>query len=270
MKVNKDIDKRATAQRKLLSCSWKQANIDEMIDWIRKNYIDQEMNNIIGIDFIQWFFHKAKEENNPIYLLKAYTAETEFYTKLNQQLATSHFNESDSQFNLIGRNWILKIIFSHPYLHQYIFKGQTYRGMQISSEDLKQYKVGSHVMNKSFLSTTKTRGIAEQFAFKSESWQNSDEKKIKLSTLCTYEIKKDRSGLDIEHISEYPHEKEVLILPYSAFKVIKIQMTNAITNNGIEVEIELTECDSFVDSGNESLCLSYNRLYTIHQSGEEE
>ncbi|CAF4239919.1 unnamed protein product [Didymodactylos carnosus] len=82
----------------------------------------------------------------------------------------------------------------------------------------------SKIMNKSFLSTTKLPEVAiafgggdgpEQFLTKT-----SDNRPIEATALCTYIIRNMGTALDIETLSEATYdEEEVLVLPFSAFKV---------------------------------------------------
>jgi hypothetical protein len=44
--------------------------------------------------------------------------------------------------------------------------GTTYRGMQMTDKDIGVYDVGQMLMNKAFLSTSKLRKVAEDFAKK--------------------------------------------------------------------------------------------------------
>ncbi|UJR34704.1 hypothetical protein I4U23_027481 [Adineta vaga] len=90
------------------------------------------------------------------------------------------------------------------------FKGNIYHGMPVAQEDLKEYTVGNKIMNKVFMSTTSDRKT-----------KNGD--LVKLSTLCSFEIVNHRTGLNIETISEYRNEKEVLVGPYTAFSIIAVR-----------------------------------------------
>ncbi|CAF5120176.1 unnamed protein product, partial [Rotaria sp. Silwood1] len=56
--------------------------------------------------------------------------------------------------------------------------------------------------------------------------------------ICIYEIRNQRTALDIQDIPLF-HYQEFLILPYSAFKIIDIQVNKDKSPN---VEIKLKEC----------------------------
>ncbi|CAF2906828.1 unnamed protein product [Rotaria sp. Silwood2] len=89
--------------------------------------------------------------------------------------------------------------------------------MMITHNDFKQYKRGTRILTKTFSSTSKQKDIALGFLR-----YNSDTDDP-LSTICMYEICNERTALDIEHISLFQDEKEVLVLPYSSFKIIDIK-----------------------------------------------
>ncbi|CAF0900908.1 unnamed protein product [Didymodactylos carnosus] len=131
MKVDPKILARASTKRSDLKAAW------------------FNMKDIEGWERIEFWYQKAKEENNPIYLVQAYTAGTGYYFRLNTHLASEHFADDLKKTNTKSngyksRHWILNIVMSHPLLDDYNFKGKTYRGMQISDEGLEQYAVGSY------------------------------------------------------------------------------------------------------------------------------
>ncbi len=109
--------------------------------------------------------------------------------------------------------------------------------MMITNNDLGQYKIGKRILTKTFSSSSKQLRVALRFLRKNR------DAGARLSAICIYEIRNQRTALDIEHISVYPEEEEVLILPYSAFKIIDIQQNKDKTPR---VEIQLRECEPWV------------------------
>ncbi|CAF1636142.1 unnamed protein product [Didymodactylos carnosus] len=179
-------------------------NLAHSCQLITECYLDIELRDITGIDIIKWYFYRAAQEDNPMYIVKAYTAETEFYARLNKDLAAT--SEDILNVKLISFNnsfqkyWytngrIAGIIAEHPKLKSYTFIGKTYRGMRLTDYDLLHYITGTRVMNKSFLSTTKDKEIASKFAEKMSLMESTNKK---YPTLCRYEIINNRTALDIE------------------------------------------------------------------------
>ncbi|CAF3744403.1 unnamed protein product [Rotaria sordida] len=187
-----------------------------------------------GIGLIRSFYQKAQATNDPIQLIKAYTAETQYYKILNERLAELH--ESRESDNWWGHQDLIDIMLSHPSLDRYTYIRTTYRGMRITQHDFKLYSVGTLLMNKAFLSTSKDRAVAEVFG---DSCGIQDGK---FSAICMYEIRKPRSALDIETISESEHEREVLLNPYILFQVKRVTRKNTINKDTV-FKIELRECD---------------------------
>lgn len=237
IRVGEHIDLEAKAIRKMLKAY-------SVVDKKEKKEIQIEMidlGNYEGIDKIKRYFDQVNENNDPVYMLKAYTEETEFYRRLNRALATAHeLNQADkSQRQLLD---FLNLIFYHPRFHNYQYRGVTYRGMKMTDVDLKQYEIGAKFMTKTLLSTSKDRNIAERFAAKKQTDANGNE--IKQACIFKYQIRKAYRALAIEELSVFPHEQEVLVIPYSAFEVVNIQEMT--TDNGIITEIELRQCKSYI------------------------
>ncbi|CAF1209212.1 unnamed protein product [Didymodactylos carnosus] len=199
---------------------------------IKAWYLDNHhISNIRDTELIRWFFNKASEEEDPIQLIKIYTRETSYYRKLNEYLAIEHTNGWNN--DNINRQSILSLMRFHSSLQQFSFIGVTYRGMRVTETDLEQYAVGTCLMNKAFLSTSKDRRVAEAFA---DSCGSIDGR---LTAICVYEICLDtyRSAIDIETISEFQDEQEVLIHPLCVFEVFNVSCTRNY------IEIQLKECN---------------------------
>jgi hypothetical protein len=212
---------------------WKSKHISHRIKYIKK-----EMSHT-DVERIGQFLDDAEATGDPKYLLKAYTVESDFYKKLNKDLATKHFEQGTN----FGITYFIEFFYNNPAFDKLSFKGKVYRGMSVTQEDLMQYEVGGKVMNKAFMSTSKDPKIAEGFAKNNATNRKTQEgERVKLSALCTYELVNDRTGLDVEQISEYSMEKEVLIGPYTAFIIQAIRKFNS-----KYVEIDLKECEKTND-----------------------
>ncbi|CAF0910637.1 unnamed protein product [Adineta steineri] len=207
---------------------WTPKNIEHRIKHIRDemSHTDQQR--------IRTFLNQV--QHDPKALLRAYTVESGFYVNLNKDLATRHFDQGTN----FGLTYFIDFFYNHPDFDSLAFKGKVYRGMTVTHDDLKEYMVGKKIMNKAFLSTTTDRKTAEEFARNeatNREKQHGDQ--VKLSALCTFEIINHRTGLNIENLSEYQHEKEVLVGPYTAFFITAVRR---LAPN--YAEIDLRECET--------------------------
>ncbi|CAF4106153.1 unnamed protein product [Adineta steineri] len=221
------------------------------VDWIKEFYVDKDMSDIEGIDVIREFYELAR--TNPLYLIKAYSAETDYYRLLNLHLANTNSAAQNSPIDEDRSRWyrlrdLVQIFASHDDLKPYIFKGRVFRGMHLTQEELEAYEmplkrkiirhagqpqVVNYIVNKSFLSTSKDYETAKEFALQAAGRRTKNGELIKFPTVCIYCIRSDnRIALDIEAISEYAHEREVLILPGQTFEVISIRK-NIQTSDGL-------------------------------------
>ncbi|CAF3643240.1 unnamed protein product [Adineta steineri] len=204
--------------------------------------------------FIEWFFQQAIMKVDSTFILKAYTSATNFYGILNKTLAKfalEYFDailqESTDYKALISTIDLISLLINDADLDKHNYRGTTYRGMLLRNEDLVKYVVGSKLMNISFVSTSKDREIAEIFA-----GQNSESTLSEIPAVCIYTIRNMGTALDVEEISEIPDEREVLVLPFSAFQIRCIRRLDKTVNKGIMVELELEECDEYQGENNSS------------------
>lgn len=90
--------------------------------------------------------------------------------------------------------------------------------MNLSEEVLQIYVEGSHMMNTSFLSTSKKEQVAKIFLANEQNEQC-------IAGLFTYKIENinnQRTAIDISSTSYFPEEEEIVILPFSAFRVVSV------------------------------------------------
>ncbi len=226
-------DYQAHEYSKKLEAYGKDPHFYQLIIYIKQNYLEYDLASIYGIDKIKKYFDKATNKKDPVYLLIAYTADTDFYSQLNVHLAQLQLESLTDQANLSYAYYIGMITF-HPKFETFSYIGTTFRGMMINNNDLKQYKIGSKILTKTFSSTSKQLNEALKFL------GNKRDTNEQISTICVYEIRYKRTALDIAHISEFPYEQEVLVLPYSAFKIIDIKQNKL---NSPAIEIKLKECE---------------------------
>jgi hypothetical protein len=226
----------------------------EVIQYYLNEYlIQQEQFSRDEIQKLEFYFKQAIEEQNYLkYFIKAYTLTNNFYRVLNKHLAlyildyfdTSSYSSTPTKYRLINcLIHIVTLLIHHPDIHKYIYTGTTYRGLIMTTNHLKHYTIGAHILNRSFLSTSKDRSIAQMFAGNILEETSDPHGLASVPVLLKYIIKQNETAIDIEHMSMVQDEEEVLILPFSVFRI-----TNRIENNAemcstILVEIDLEECE---------------------------
>ncbi|CAF1197162.1 unnamed protein product [Didymodactylos carnosus] len=233
--------------------------LDQFIDSIiaiEKNYIDKELGDIKGYEIIKSFFAMAVKERNFVYILKALTAETDFLKILNVNLILyeeeDHVNacnitrlasmisySTPKQFYQEMDKIIIKFYKQQDHLYrvakcipaiilqverQFFFTGQTFGVMKIMEKDRESYSIGTSIYTRTFLSTSKNRDYIQNIGL------NYDPAPEVIITICTYIVKKVNTpiALDLEYISEYSFENEVLIVPYTRFIINNITPSDVI------------------------------------------
>ncbi|CAF1097874.1 unnamed protein product [Didymodactylos carnosus] len=187
------------------------------------------------------YFRLAIIENDPTYIVRAYTVESDFYKRLNKDLAKTtenilnvNFVSFDAPFLHYSKEYgrIAGIIARHPKL-KYTFIGIVHRGMQCSEQDLRNYVVDKRVMTKTFISTSQSRDLAYEFAFGGKA----------IPVICKYEIINKGTAMNIETMSDHSYEREVLIIPYTVFRITKFAWKTHVDGKQM-AEIELCECEN--------------------------
>jgi hypothetical protein len=258
--INDDALETAREERNIIQSLYKHASkfttVKRMFEKIDKNYIERGLANFDGIDYIKRFFRKATEEEDPTWIIKAYTAETDFYKILNREIAGGAVQYQNE------RRYIIAILWHHPKLEPLTYTGRSYRVMQVNFDDLQKYQANCSLMTKSFVSSSVDQKVAELFLYRKEEAEEEkkrqircrvDGKFIKIWIMCIYNIKDRRTALHIENSSQYANEAEVLIMPYTVFTVKSIQhITPSSLPEGHDLtHIELDECPQIFD-GNET------------------
>ena len=193
------------------------------------------------------FFQKAIDEQDYLkYFIKAYTCSNNFHKVLNKHLALYIVDYLDNvSYSSLGHRYrlinclvhIVTLFIHHPKIDHYTYRGWTYRGVMMIVNDLKHYTVGSYILNRSFLSTSKNRSVAQMFITSNRN--DSD----RVSVIFKFTIKQSRTAVAIEHHANILDEREVLILPFAVFQV-KDRIDNDPTQSPpVDVELDLEECD---------------------------
>ena len=214
-------------------------SIEKMFEKIQKNYIEKRLVNTNKINTIKHFFEKAIKEQDPIWIIKAYTAETDFYNILNAEIATGASMYQNE------RKFIIALLSYHPSLDKLSYVGTSYRVMKVSEYDLQKYEINQLSMTKSFLSSSIDENTAIWFLCRQETKGtnarlNKQGKAVKSWIMCKYQIKHQRTALHIENSSQYPIEGEILIMPYTVFK---IKNKRTMRNSHLPVEHSIVEIE---------------------------
>jgi hypothetical protein len=226
-------------------------------------------------DEIKDYLKTVIDWEQPAGLINMYSSGgTGFCTKLNYDLAeigsNFRFLSTQNLFNSgyldneapkgFGQHIFAAILINHSFFQPYYDTGTIYRGMSITHGELAQYKEGDIVMTRSFLSTSEERSKAELFIPGSDDKKqsvNEDEKQSvnknekqsingeeKQPVTCIYKVINRRTSLHIKKLSIFPEEKEVLILPFAVFRIIKIDFNKDENKKNSPVIITLEECES--------------------------
>jgi hypothetical protein len=218
--------------------------LKKLLNEMKIGYIDKmKLSYKKSEDDLQNYLKPAFDNQDLVALIKAYSSGgTGFCTKLNYDLAeigsNFRFLSTQNLFNSgyldneppkgLGQHIFAAILINHPYFQSYYYTGDpTHRGMKITPEDLAQYKVDSIVLTRSFLSTSKAKNVAE--VFKGDAGPLTVDADGKLPVQCVYKVINPRSSLNIETISVFPEEEEVLILPFVVFRITAVDMNSPIT-----------------------------------------
>jgi hypothetical protein len=172
-----------------------------------------ELRDAAGMDQIRHFLNMAVEAYDCTYFIRAYTAETDFYKRLNRLYAQTNLDYTEA-----GRNkWFIKfstVLKNNWEMRKYWWTGMCFRGLNMTEDDLDEYKVDEMITNKAFMSTSKNSDLAVQFLSKVVPGTRP--------VLCVYCIQHHEIAMDISSLSEYPNEEEVLIFPNIQFKLVDI------------------------------------------------
>ena len=249
--VDDDALEKAMEERQIIETIYKSIPLERMFEKIEKTYIEKGLANLEKISTIKHFFEKATKEKDPTWIIKAYTAETDFYNVLNAEIAGGA-NKYQSE-----RRYIIALLMHHPKLDSLSFRGMSFRVMQVNEHHLNKYQIDKLSMTKAFLSSSIDEKIAAWFLSRHQSVQENngirtrhknDGTQPKIWIMAKYLIKHRRTALHIENSSQYTAEGEVLIMPYTVFKVKnkKTVTPSYLPEGKTIVEIEFEECDQYI------------------------
>jgi hypothetical protein len=120
----------ARLNRQMIETLYRAVPINRLFENIEKNYICKELKYFTGIEHIKRFFQKAREEQDPIWIIKAYTAETDFYKIFNAEMAGGTGKCE------IERKYIIALFLFHPKLDQFSYTGPSYRVIEMNEDSI--------------------------------------------------------------------------------------------------------------------------------------
>ncbi|CAF1185271.1 unnamed protein product [Adineta steineri] len=238
----------------------------EIVEYYLNEYLtEQERFSSTKIDEVKRCFRDAINEQNYLkYFIKAYTLTNSFHRVLNKHLAlyilhyfdVRPYSSTPAEYRLINcLAHIVTLLINHPDVHQHKYKGVTYRGMLMSPNDLKSYRIGHYILNKSFVSTSKDRAVAQMYAGSGQENVlgriSNHYDRSEVPVILKFTIKQDDTGVDIKHMSVVEDEEEVLILPFSVFQVKDRIENGPNTDSPGLLEIDLEQCEDNEQINNE-------------------
>ena len=159
------------------------------------------------------------------YYVRIFTENSDFYRDLNQSLREGRRDDYLSYIKVLYEGIKLKAL---PYsLDDVLYRGALLSNIEINKiiEYIKKGEVnglpGAIVFSKTFLSFSKSYNVAKSFME-----HNKIEKFSKVLFILRSDIKIDYSSsthVDVGRLSLLDDEEEVLFLPFSSFKIVKIE-----------------------------------------------
>jgi len=176
-------------------------------------------------------FKKARQQDNLLPIIKAYTLSQQLSSRINKHSAANTYHALKLYCTLLNcpilaqtqeyTDAITKIFF-HPKLNDYLVRKETvYRGIVLEDKKLvANYKEGVTIITTTFLSTSTNREVADCFS----TIPSGD----MISVFCIYNINNTyrRTALDLRKISSFEHEQEILILRYVPFTIKLVERTD--------------------------------------------
>ena len=201
------------------------SNIRDKIALIREEFSEQ-MKPGPSREKMLSYLERARKEDDPKLLIKAYTLDQN--SKLHSYSAKNTYHSLKLYCTILNCPILARTqqytetftsILFHPKLDDFMIRTDmtVYRGSVIKNKKLiEDIEKGVVIITTTFVSTSKNKNVAEMFASRGSSDQ--------IEVLFTYHLygTRDHTALDIGPISECPHEDEVLILRYIAFKVTSV------------------------------------------------
>lgn len=120
---------------------------------------EEQFYDVSNTNKIEYFFSKARQTQDPTWLVRAYSAEMCFCQTINTALALESSLLKGPATKTIHS--FVGVLLHHDALKKYRYVGKCFRGMKLSTKDFEEnYKIGVTLQIKPFISTSKCRHIA--------------------------------------------------------------------------------------------------------------
>ncbi|CAM4898306.1 unnamed protein product [Rotaria socialis] len=216
--------------------------LTQIINTILNDYVNQ-MNETLtedNLSVIREYIKLANDDDDVRYLLYAYTTPTSFFKQVNIDLAqrgsdfrfenniSKKYQDNEPPLGF-GQYLFAAVIINHPSIDQWRFTGVSYRGMNITNNELNQYTSDARILTRSFLSTSKRIDTAFLYL----QYNNP----VLRPVLCVYRVTQYYTSLAISDFSAVQAEDEVLIIPFVAFRVVKVDIDGFYVSDGCRVSV---------------------------------
>ena len=193
---------------------------------------------------VEKYLAQAQREESLLPIIKIYTLSQKFSECLNKYLALNTRHTLDFYCTSLNCPALARTeeytdtftsVLLHPQFEKYVVRQRTvHRGFSVEDKKLiENYSEGAIIITTTVLSTSEDPEVAEQFI--------NDSSSDIVSASCTYNINntKRRTILQIQEISHFSEENEILILPYIPFIIQSVEHLD----DGRPLRIVLQECD---------------------------
>ena len=221
---------------------------DEIKEYINSLYdkYSKESNELKNILDILKLIPKIPMEILSKYLIRLYTLDSSFHRNINKDLELNKIEEHLPFIKILYEGIKLKSLSLSsdiPLFHVSKLSIATLNKIKYFMKIQKKDLPNAIVYNKSFLSFTKNKNIAEGILNKIK-----DQNMTKVLYILESDENIDHNlstHADIEKISFFPNEKEVLFFPFSSFEIKEIN--EVIISNEIIYEIKLLHLGKYLD-----------------------
>ncbi|CAF3096319.1 unnamed protein product [Rotaria sp. Silwood2] len=189
----------------------------------------ESMPNDYNWNDIRKLFKQARQEDNPLVIMRALTRSQQFTECLNKHSAANSYHLLKLYCTVVNcpilartqeyTEAITTILF-HPKLDEFLVRKKTvYRGIILKDKKYAaNYKEGATIITTTFLFTSTEQNVSYSFC---EGFRDM------ISIFCTYNISNTcrHTALDFGKISDFTDDREVLILRYVPFIIRSVQQT---------------------------------------------